>query len=148
MEDRLVNLIDGNSEINRKKWAVEWKKQGKKVIGVLCSYVPEEVIHAAGMLPWRVTGTWQPDVSRALSHRPIRARLYHAHVLESLLSGELDFLDGVVATDREQELVRLWDMWTHLRKMPFAHIMHIPHQEDLPCPVPTSTDVAQSCLPR
>ncbi len=96
---------------------------------MLCSYVPEEVIYAAGMLPWRITGTWRPDVSKALTYRPTRSRLYCTHVLESLLSGELDFLDGVVATDREQELVRLWDVWAHLRKTPFTYIMHIPHQD-------------------
>jgi len=133
MEDRLANLIEGNSETNRIKWALEWKKKGKKVIGTLCSYVPEEVLYAAGMLPWRITGTWQPDVSKALAHRPMRSRLYYTHVLESLLSGELDFLDGVVATDREQELVRLWDVWTHFRKIPFTHIMHVPHHDSELC---------------
>ncbi len=129
MEERLKNLIEGNSERNRTKWAMEWKNQGKKVIGVLSSYVPEEVIYAAGMLPWRVTGTWQSEVSRALNYRPARSRLYCTHVLESLLSGEYDFLDGVVTVDTEQEMVRLWDVWAHLKKTPFTHIMHLPHTD-------------------
>jgi len=129
MKDRLTHLIEANSEQNRTKWALEWKRQGKKVFGILCSYVPEEVLYAADILPWRVTGTWQLDVSKALSHRPTRSRQYCTHVLESLLSGEFDFLDGVIATDREQEVLRLWDVWAHLKKTPFAHAMHIPHQD-------------------
>ncbi len=32
----------------------EWKKKGKKVIGFFCSYVPEEILYAADILPVRV----------------------------------------------------------------------------------------------
>lgn len=133
MERELTSLIEANSPENRYRLPLEWKRQGKKVIGVLCSYVPEEVISAAGMLPWRIAGTWETDVSHALLHRPGRSRLYCTHVLESALSGELDFLDGIVATDREQELVRLWDVWTHFKKLPFSYIMHIPHLDSVLC---------------
>ena len=35
---------------------MELKRQGKKVFGWLCTYVPEEIIHAAGILPIRITG--------------------------------------------------------------------------------------------
>ncbi len=56
---------------------------------------------------------------------------FHAtHILESVLLGELDFLDGVVATNREQETVRLWDVWKHLGKTPFTHIVSVPHKDD------------------
>ena len=48
METELKELIQGNNEANRIKEALEWKRQGKKVMGILCSYVPEEVVHAAG----------------------------------------------------------------------------------------------------
>ena len=30
---------------------VEHRKEGKKVIGFFCPYVPEEIIYAGGMLP-------------------------------------------------------------------------------------------------
>ena len=35
----------------------KWKQDGKKVIAFQCAYVPEELIHAAGMLPVRLYGT-------------------------------------------------------------------------------------------
>ncbi len=126
MEDRLKRLIEGNSEANRTKWAKEWKKQGKKVIGVMSSYVPEEVISAAGMLPWRITGTWQENVSRATVYRPEYTSPYSNHVLESLLSGELGFLDGIVIADQDQDLLRLYDLLVYLKLLPFCFAIHIP----------------------
>jgi benzoyl-CoA reductase subunit C len=36
--------------------AESWRKQGGKVVMYWCSNVPEEIIHAAGMLPVRITG--------------------------------------------------------------------------------------------
>lgn len=129
MEERLRSLTLASSEVNRKQWAIDWQKQGGKVIGLLCTYIPEEIIYAAGMLPWHITGTSSDDVIRALVYRSSSSSLFCNHVLESLLSGELDFLDGVIATDREQDLVRLWDVWANSKKTPFNHIMHVPHEE-------------------
>ncbi len=125
-EAKLRELIDGNTEANRTKWALEWKKQGKKVIGVLSAYVPEELVSAAGMLPWRVTGTWATNIVNAVSYRIENSCGYCSHVLESLLDGELDFLDGVVAADQDQDLTRLWDVWTYLKNTTFCHIIHVP----------------------
>ena len=126
MEQQLRGLLAATCEANRIKRALEWRKQGGKVMGLLCSYVPEELIYAAGMLPWHVMGTDQANTSRALTYRMANSALYCNRVLESFLAGELDFLDGVIATDREQDLVRLWDVLVHLKKTPFAHIIHVP----------------------
>jgi len=129
LEQQLRELLEVTSNGNRAKWALDWQKRGGKVIGLLCSYVPEEIIYAAGMLPWHVMGTDQTETSRALKYRVASSSLYCNRVLESFLAGELDFLDGVIATDREQDLVRLWDVLVHIKKTPFAYIMHIPNQE-------------------
>ena len=126
MENRLKVLIEGNSEANRTRWAMEWKKQGKKVIGVMSSYIPEEVISAAGMLPWRITGTWQENVSRVRVYRPESSCAYCNHALESFLRGELDFLDGIIVADIDQDLLRLWDVLVYLKAKPFCHFVHVP----------------------
>ena len=74
-----------------------WKEKGGKVIGYYCTYVPEEVIHAAGMLPYRMratgsTGTELGDVySSHLSCSFVR------HSLDQAMRGEYNFLDGLVA---------------------------------------------------
>ena len=99
MEARLQGLINENSPENRKKWALKAKGQGKKVIGLLCSYVPPELIYAADMFPWRVTGTWTSDLSKALSYLSPDSCRYCSHVLESLLRGDLEFLDCLLVVD-------------------------------------------------
>ncbi|MCK7466706.1 MAG: hypothetical protein MZU91_00210 [Desulfosudis oleivorans] len=35
----------------------QWKEEGRQVVGFTCSYVPEEIIHAGGMLPFRSGGS-------------------------------------------------------------------------------------------
>ncbi|NLE94231.1 MAG: hypothetical protein GX600_00925, partial [Dehalococcoidia bacterium] len=95
MENRLQRLLEGNNEAHRVEWAREWKARGGRVIGVMSSYVPEEVIWAAGMLPWRITGTWKENINLASVYRSRSTCSYCSHALESFLAGELDFLDGV-----------------------------------------------------
>jgi len=130
MENRLRQLIEANKEINRKKWALEWKKEGKKVIGFMSSYVPEEVIWAAGMLPWRITGTWQSGhIPHARAYRTDSSCAYCNHVMESVLSGELSFLDGIVSADTDQDLLRTIEVLEYLQKAPFFHCLHIPFFE-------------------
>lgn len=129
MEERLKVLTEGWKEENRNRWAMEWKRKGGKVIGLLCPYVPEEIIYAAGMLPWHIAGSWKENIDQALLYRPVNSCLYCSHVLESLLAGKFDFLDGVVFSDRYQDMLRLWDVWTHVAKTPFARMVHIPRLE-------------------
>jgi benzoyl-CoA reductase subunit C len=126
MEDKLKKLIDASSKKNRTKWADEWQKQGKKVIGVLDSLVPEEVIYAAGMLPWRIQGSWKEDVSRAMNYRYPQGCTFLNHVLQSFLEGELDFLDGMVCSNREEDFRRFRDYWEWLGKGRLAYIVEVP----------------------
>lgn len=129
MEDLLKRLVETNNEDNRAKAALKCKGQGRKIIGLLSDYVPEEVIYAAGMLPWRITGTWRGDLSRAHAYRPVNTDLYATHVLDSLLTGELDFLDGVVVVHLDDDQRRLWDLWRYLGKTRFVHYLYIPRRD-------------------
>jgi benzoyl-CoA reductase/2-hydroxyglutaryl-CoA dehydratase subunit BcrC/BadD/HgdB len=120
LEKRLGSLVKGNSPENRKQHALEAKGKGKKVIGILTSYAPEEVIYAAGMLPWRITGTWDANFSRAMVYRDSDSCRYCTHALEALLRGDLDFLDGIVSSDWDDDRRRIFDVWCHISKPPFA----------------------------
>ncbi len=134
MEEKLKQLLVANDEQNRIRAALEWKRRGKKIIGVMGDYVPEEVIFAAGMLPWRITGSWRADVSQATVYRPFNTDSYITHVAESLLAGELDFLDGMVATHLDDDQRRLWDLWIHLGKTPqFVNYLYIPRKTSELC---------------
>lgn len=128
-ELRFKELISANQESNRYRWALEWKRQGKKVIGITNSYVPEEIIYACGMLPFRITGTWQPNPTLARYYRPEHVCPYCTHVLQSLLLGELDFLDGLILTDWDDDERRLYDVCKHIGRFPFTVMLHVPHQD-------------------
>ncbi|MEE9911212.1 MAG: 2-hydroxyacyl-CoA dehydratase family protein [Deltaproteobacteria bacterium] len=127
MENKLQVLIHGNDPENRSKWALEWKKEGKRVFGHLDIYVPEEIVAAAGMLPWRITGTWNEAVPRAQAHRPSMTCKFCTHVLEAFMSGELDFIDGMATTQLDDDFKRLWDVLDYIKKPPFSYIMYLPH---------------------
>jgi len=96
-------------------------------MGLLCSYVPEEIISAAGMLPWRITGTWQEAAPLAGVYRPEMTCRYCSHVLESVLNGELDFLDGVTGTQVDDDFKRLLDVLLAIKRPAFAYMMYLPH---------------------
>lgn len=127
MEDQLRVLLKANQPENRAAWALAAKEQGQKVLGLLCIYVPEEIVSAAGVLPWRITGSWEESTPRASLYRPDMTCRYCSHVLESVLAGELGFLDGVATTQVDDDFKRLWDVLHYLGQPPFQHIMYLPH---------------------
>ncbi len=128
-EEKLKVLFGAASQENKTKWAHEWQKQGKKVIGVLDTLIPEEVIYAAGILPWRIQGTWQEDVSLAMMYRLPQTCSFLNHVMQSLLNGEYDFLDGMVSSNRDEDYLHFHAYWKLLSKTPFAYIMDVPFVE-------------------
>jgi len=73
----------------------QWKKEGKKVFGYVCSNTPEELIYAAGILPVRLLGTTD-EVAMADSY----CAGFVCHIMRSILElglkGELADLDGIV----------------------------------------------------
>lgn len=132
MEQRFQALINNSREEEQIKLALEQKKQGKKVVGIISSYVPEEVLSAFGLIPWRIFATQATDITLAGAYRPRNSNEYCTRVLESVLRGKLDFLDGIILSDIDHELLRLWDVLTHLKKFPLCYIMHAPfHDEEV-----------------
>ncbi len=121
--DSLVELAQSPKYAN---YALDWKRSGGKIWGVLDSYVPEEVLIAAGILPWRIRGSRRPFPGLALQHRLASCNPYYNHVIESVLGGELDFLDGIAATDWEQDATRAYALLEYWRKPASGHILHVP----------------------
>ncbi len=126
-ESRLKALVEANRPENRNRWALKWKENGKKVMGLLCTYVPEEILAAADILPFRVTGTWKEAAPLAAAYRPEMTCRYCSHVLESVLSNELNFLDGIATTQVDDDFKRLWDVLHFIQRPPFTYIMYLPH---------------------
>jgi benzoyl-CoA reductase subunit C len=106
-----------------------WRRSGGKVIGYSCTYMPEEIIHAAGMMPYRLRGTGCRGISIADSFLSRTSHCSFARtVLELALTGEYGFLDGVVYTNGCDHMRRGYDNWKAQRDKPeFMHILPVPH---------------------
>ncbi len=126
-ERELESLVELAQSPNYTKYALKWKQSGGKVWGVLDSYVPEEVLIAAGILPWRIRGSRKPFPELAVQHRPASCNPYYNHVVQSVLEGELDFLDGIAATNWEQDGTRAYDLLEYWGKPGSRHILHVPY---------------------
>lgn len=113
------------------------QETGKKVVGYTCSYTPEEIIYAAGALPFRLFGT-DGGIHRADIHLQSYCCSLIRGVLEEGLSGRLDFLDGVVFPHTCDTIQRLSDIW----RLNLTGQFHI----DLVLPVKLNTASARQYL--
>lgn len=73
-----------------------YKAQGKKAIGVLPYYAPEELVYAAGMVPFGMWGSNTKTISRAKEYCATFYCTIAQLALEMLLDGTMDQLDGVI----------------------------------------------------
>ena len=92
-------------------YARQWKtRTGGKVVGNFCSYTPQELIVAAGALPYRILGSGA-DISRADSYLQAYCCSLVRGSLEDALAGRLEFLDGAVFPHTCDSIQRLSDIW-------------------------------------
>ncbi|NWF91423.1 MAG: 2-hydroxyacyl-CoA dehydratase [Syntrophaceae bacterium] len=97
----------------------------RRAIGFFCPYVPEELLHAAGYLPFRLMGT-PIEMSRVQAHLPSNCCHLVKSSLESLLRGELDSLEGVVFTHTCDSMQGLSDIWAHQGRLSIHFNLMIP----------------------
>ncbi len=83
---------------------------GKKVAGYFCTYTPEEILHGAGLLPFRIFGT-SDNITLADSHLQSYCCSLVRGGLEEALSGRLSFLSGTVFPHTCDSIQRLSDIW-------------------------------------
>lgn len=126
-------VLERFREINRTfpktKEILDYKAQGKKIFGWLCTYVPEEVIHAAGALPVRITGYSQEmELEDGNAYLYINNCSFSRSCLQLGLRKEYDFLDGVVGGSTCDGARRLFDLWRYYLKPPFYHVMTVPRK--------------------
>ncbi|HOT46497.1 MAG TPA: 2-hydroxyacyl-CoA dehydratase family protein [Spirochaetota bacterium] len=89
----------------------EWKEAGKKVVGYTCSYVPDELLYAAGILPYRVRGFGATEATIGDTYfGPFICSLPKA-MLQLAGEGRFDFLDGAIITPGCDSMRRLDECW-------------------------------------
>jgi len=125
----LEQFREVNNTFPKTAQVLEHKEQGKKVFGWLCTYVPEEIIHAAGVLPVRITGYSQEmELEDGNAYLYINNCSFSRSCLQMGLRGEYDFLDGVVGGSTCDGARRLFDLWRHYIGTPFHQVLTVPRK--------------------
>jgi benzoyl-CoA reductase subunit C len=109
---------------DRVKIIEEHRKKGKKVIGWVCTYVPEEIIYAAGMLPVRIFGG-REDITLGSAYLYTNICSFVRSLLEEALKGEYR-LDGFVTSSTCDHIRRLYDVWSHYLPTDYNRILSVP----------------------
>lgn len=73
-----------------------YKEAGKKCIGVMPYYAPEELVYAAGMMPFGMWGSNKKNIAKAKEYCATFYCTIAQLDLEMLLDGTCDLLDGVI----------------------------------------------------
>jgi benzoyl-CoA reductase subunit C len=123
---------------NRHEYAQEWKAQtGGKVLGYFCTYVPEEILYAADVLPVRIMGSHEPlDLTE-----PYIFGMFCPFCRDCLsqgLRGRYDYLDGVMIAQSCLHIRQTFNAWRE----------HLPRELNyyLPHPMNVQTAAAKPYL--
>jgi len=105
------------------------KGRGQKVMGWVCTYVPEELLQAAGALPVRISGyAKETDLQDGTAYFYVNNCSFARSCLQLGLRGEYAYLDGFVAGSTCDAARRLFDLWRHYVPVPFSHVMTVPRK--------------------
>lgn len=103
--DTLRDVAQNPSQV-----AEQWQADGKKIVGYRCIYVPEEIITAAGMLPFPLYGTPEP-VRLADSYFQACTCEMVRNLFDLALDGKFASLDLLALANTCDVVRRLCDIW-------------------------------------
>lgn len=104
----------------------KWIEQGGKVMGYFCSYGPEEVITAAGILPIRMRATGSTSTELADAYLSNINCSFCRHCFNMGLQGDYDFIEGLVWLNNCDHVRRIYDNWIRKVDTPFTKMMSLP----------------------
>jgi bzd-type benzoyl-CoA reductase N subunit len=104
----------------------KWIDQGGKVMGYFCCYAPEEIITAAGTVPFRVRATGSTSTELADAYLTNINCTFCRHAFNMGLEGKYNFLEGVVWLNNCDHIRRIYDNWRRKVGTPLVHMMSLP----------------------
>jgi benzoyl-CoA reductase/2-hydroxyglutaryl-CoA dehydratase subunit BcrC/BadD/HgdB len=129
--DKLLNKFASIAE-NPYPRLAQWKKEtGRKIIGCFPMRIPEEIIHAAGMLPVTLLGTDEAITLTDQYTHTLICRLARAN-FDLGLKGKLDFFDAVVSSDLCLTSQMISDIWRFHRPAGFYYQLIFPKNVKAP----------------
>jgi benzoyl-CoA reductase subunit C len=89
----------------------KWKDEGRKVMGYTCTFIPEEILHSAGLLPYRIRGIGTTSLSIGDSYfGPVNCT-FPKCMLQLAGEGSYRFLDGAIISNGCDSMRRLEECW-------------------------------------
>ena len=93
------------------RFVKDWKKSGRPVVGYTCSYVPDEIFHAAGILPFRMRGIGTDAMTVGDTYFGPFICSMPKCMLQLIGEGKYGFLDGAIITPGCDSMRRLDECW-------------------------------------
>ena len=106
--------------------AKELKNEGKKIIGYICSFVPLEIITAAGCVPFRIRGDIQEPITKGDTLLETIVCPFVRSCFDLAVKGKYDFLEGIAIPHACDSMTRSYSTWTYSLDLPFSHFINIP----------------------
>ncbi|MFH1049463.1 MAG: benzoyl-CoA reductase, bzd-type, subunit N [bacterium] len=117
---------------NRHAYAQEWKnKTGGKVVGYFCTYVPEEILYAADILPVRILGGHEPQ---DLTETHIFGMYcpFCRDCLAQGLKGRYSYLDGIMIAQSCLHIRQAYTSWEKHIPTDFKYYLPMPNNVQSP----------------
>lgn len=106
--------------------ALRWKERGGRVAGLFWDYIPEELVHAAGVMPYRIMGSTE-GVTESDRHMPTYVCALMRSALDRALKGKYTFLDGLIVAPLWCEAMKpLWELWRTHAPVPWMICLDLP----------------------
>jgi len=102
------------------------KEAGMKVVGFFCSYIPLELLDAAGVLPYRIKGISGRDTGPGTTYLSSRVCTFCRNALTLALEEDFSFLDGLLGTNTCDPVRRASQNWTIKNPPSFNEFVHVP----------------------
>ena len=125
--ESLKIMRDELNSFPHNKSIIEWKDQGKKAIGWVCNYVPEEIVYAAGMLPIRIMSK-ETTISEGDDYLQSNMCPYIRGCLGLALDKQYDYLDGIIVAHCCDAVCRLFDNWRLYIEPKYSFMLDHPHK--------------------
>jgi benzoyl-CoA reductase subunit C len=127
-------MIETFTEIynTRHDYARRWKDEhGGKVLGTFCTYVPDEILYAANVLPVRILGSHEPQNVT----EPHIFAMYCPFCRDCLaqgLLGRYDYLDGIMIAQSCLHIRQAFTSWDKHVNDGFSYYLPMPHNVQNP----------------
>ncbi|MDY6967944.1 MAG: 2-hydroxyacyl-CoA dehydratase family protein [Spirochaetota bacterium] len=108
--------------------AKERIKKGEKIFGYFCTFAPVELLTAAGVIPYRITGKVSETIKEADAYIETIMCPYVRNCFDQAIKGgDYSFLDGFIVPHACDNIVKIYDIWKYNLKPKYTHFLNMPH---------------------